>query len=92
LPAIGGAFGSELFATRELFTSEAAAVRLVVRGLNARQAGRLLRRATGQAIDGYMVQRESIEAGAVLWCVVKVPEFPGVQNPFKPLATPDTRR
>jgi hypothetical protein len=39
LPAAGGVFGSELFITRDLFASEAAALRLVLRGLNC-EAGR----------------------------------------------------
>ena len=52
LPAAGGVFGSELFLTRDLFASEATALRLVLRGPNVKQvhrfcsAGRTGRRST----------------------------------------------
>src|SRR5687767_14521074 len=36
LPAIGGVIGSELFAVRELFASEAPALRVVLPGLTAK--------------------------------------------------------
>lgn len=88
LPTIGGAFGSELFLTRELFESESAALRLVLRGLNAKQVGRLLRRAEGQTIDGYLIQREGLELRAVLWRVVQVPVFLEAQNLTVPPRVP----
>jgi hypothetical protein len=81
LPAIGGVVGSELFVTRDLFESDAAALQLVLRGLNAKQVGRLLRRGEGQAIDGYVIQRDGTELHAVLWRVVRAPEFLTVQKP-----------
>jgi hypothetical protein len=71
LPAAGGVFGSEQFLTRDLFESEAAAVKLVTRGLNVRQVGRLFRRGEGQAIDGYMIQRDGAELNAILWRILK---------------------
>jgi hypothetical protein len=80
LPAVGGVFGSEWFLVRELFASPAAAVRLVLRGLNARQVGRLLRRGEGVVVDGYLVQRGGIELHARLARIVQVQEFPDVRN------------
>lgn len=71
LPAAGGVFGSEPFLTRDLFESEKPAVKLVLRGLNARQVGRLFRRGAGQAIDGYTIQRDGEELNAVLWRIFK---------------------
>jgi hypothetical protein len=72
LPAIGGALGSELFLVRELFGHDAAALRLALRELNAKQVGRLFRRAEGQAIGAYLIQREGVELHAVLWRVAQV--------------------
>jgi hypothetical protein len=83
LPAIGGAVGSELFSSAEICEHDAAGLRLVCAGLTVKQLGRLLARAADQPISGYMVLRESKEAGAVLWRVVQVPEFPRVQKPFR---------
>jgi hypothetical protein len=71
LPAAGGVFGSEPFLTRDLFESDAAAVKLVLRELNVRQVGRLFRRGEGQAIDGYMIQRDGEELNAILWRILK---------------------
>jgi hypothetical protein len=73
LPAIGGVFGSELFNSAEVCEHDAAALRLVCRGLTVKQFGRLLRRGAGTPINGYAIEREGTEAGAVLWRVVKVP-------------------
>jgi hypothetical protein len=74
LPAIGGALGSEAFLARDLFEHESAALRLVRRGLNAKRIGRLLHRAEGHAIDGYLIERAGVELGAILWRVVQAPE------------------
>jgi hypothetical protein len=71
LPPAGGVFGSEPFLTRDLFESDAAAVKLVLRGLNVRQVGRLFRRGEGQAIDGYTIQRDGAELNAILWRILK---------------------
>ena len=76
LPALGGVFGSDLFLTRDVLESEAAAVHVVRRGLNAQQVGRLLRRAADTPIAGYLVTRQGTEASAVLWRIVQVSEFP----------------
>ena len=73
LPAIVGALGSELFLVRDLFQSDAPALRLVLADWNALRLGRLLRRAEGHAIDGHMVQCEGHELGAALWRVVPFP-------------------
>lgn len=85
LPAISrGAFGSELFLTADVFASDNAALRVARRGLNARQLGRLLRRAVGTPIDGLVVERVASEAGAVVW---RISEFLGNQNLFVPHAS-----
>jgi hypothetical protein len=83
LPAIGATLGSELFNSAELHEHGSPALRLVRAGLNAKQLGRLLRRAANTPIDGYMVLHEGTEAGAALWRVVQVPDFPGHQKPFR---------
>jgi hypothetical protein len=70
LPAAGGVFGSELFTAKELLEHDAAALRLVLRGLTARQLGRLLQRAEGAVLGGYTVQRDGVKVGAVLWRVL----------------------
>lgn len=79
-PAIAGALGSTEFLTRDLFGHDSAALRIVLRGLNPRQVGRLLKRAEGKPVDGYVVERVGVELGAILWRVVRVPEFLREQN------------
>jgi hypothetical protein len=67
LPAIAGAIGSDNEQTAaELL--EIPAVRLVV-DLDAAALGRLLRRATGIPIAGYVVTRGTTELQRVLWTV-----------------------
>lgn len=68
LPAIAAAIGSEPFLASEL--EEHAGPRIASAGLSARQIGRLLKRATGIAVDGFQVERLAVEAGAVVWRVV----------------------
>ena len=72
LPAIVGHLGSDVFLASELIHAEAAGVRLVLRTWTARRLGRLLKRATGIVVDGFIVERRGTEAGAVLWAVVGV--------------------
>jgi hypothetical protein len=87
LPVLGGVFGSELFNSADLCEHQAAALTLVLHGLNAKQVGRLLRRAVGTPIGGYLVERVGVEAGAVLWHVVRVPGFSGNEKVSVPHAT-----
>ena len=75
LPAITGAFGSSTFLVREALASDAPGLRLVLADVAARSLGRLLRRATGVPVDGYVVERVTVEDGAVLWRVEAVAEF-----------------
>lgn len=70
LPAIAGTLGSDLFTARELIEHSAPALRLVCVGLSARQLGKLLRRAHGQPVGGYVVSSDGLEVGAVLWRVL----------------------
>jgi len=86
LPAIGGVLGSELFASADICESDAPALRLVRAGLTARQLGRLLRRAVGTPIAGYLVERVGAEAGVALWRVVAVAEFSGNEKVSVPHA------
>ena len=75
LPAIAGALGSEPFTVAELF--EHAAVRLVLDGSSENrsepgrraQVGRLLERAIGLPVDGYVVARVGTELHRRLWTV-----------------------
>src|SRR5262245_3873238 len=71
LPAIGGTFGSELFIVRELFEHESAALHLLLHDVNAKQLGRLFRRAEGQPVGGYVIERGGEELHCVLWRVVQ---------------------
>jgi len=71
LPAIAGALGSEAFASRDLVSDDAApALRVVLAGLTVKSIGRLLARAEGTPINGYMVERCGVEINVTLWRVV----------------------
>jgi hypothetical protein len=72
LPAVGGVYGSEPFSSRDLVEDSRPAVRLVVRGLGAKQIGRLCARADGIPIDGLMVQKQGVEFQVTLWRIVRV--------------------
>ena len=69
---MAGVVGSELFLVRDLFESNAAALTLVLSGMNSRQVGRLLRRGEGQTIDGYVIHSEGSETNVTLWRVMQV--------------------
>ena len=68
LPAIGGALGSEPFASRDLCTTPA--TRVVLRDLNVKQIGRLLARAEGIPIDGHVLEPAGVEINVRLWRVL----------------------
>jgi hypothetical protein len=70
LPVVIGVCGSELFTARELVEDESADLRLVLAGQTPKRLGRLLQRAEGQRIGGFVVQRDGLEVGAVLWRIV----------------------
>lgn len=70
LPAIAGAYGSEVFSARDLTEDTRPAVRLVMDGLTAKQVGKLFSRADGIAIDGLMVQRAGVEFHVTSWRIV----------------------
>jgi hypothetical protein len=72
LPAIGGALGSEEFTSRDLACHSASGLRLVLRRLSAKSIGRLLARADGVPIDGWLVERCGVEINVALWRVVAV--------------------
>jgi hypothetical protein len=63
-------FGSDPFLVRGLFERAAAAIRLVLADLNAKQVGRLFRRARGQPVEGYLVQHDGAELHVNLWRVL----------------------
>ena len=71
LPAIAGARGSDPFTVADLL--EHRAVRLVLGALDARAVGRLLHRATGTSVDGYVVERVGAELNRVVWRIVATP-------------------
>jgi hypothetical protein len=54
LPAIVGSLGSETFTSEEAL--EICSVKLVAKGFTTRKLGRLLARAAGKPIDGYLVE------------------------------------
>jgi hypothetical protein len=91
LPAIGGALGSELFTSADVCEHASAALRLVRAGMNAKQLGRLLRRAADTPVAGYLVKRQGSEAGAALWQISQVPEFPGNEKVSVPHAPSNGR-
>lgn len=70
LPAVGGALGSDLFTARELVEHRSPALRVALHALNAKQLGRLLQRAEGRPLGAFIVQRDGVEVGAVLWRLV----------------------
>lgn len=70
LPALAGALGSECFLAAEAVASDNPALVLVLAGMNARRLGRLLRRADGVEVCGYVARASGTEAGAVLWSVL----------------------
>jgi hypothetical protein len=73
LPAWAGTHGSdEQLTSRDLAADPAPAMRLVLRGLSVKQIGRLLARADGIPIGGYLVERCGIEINVTLWRVVAV--------------------
>jgi hypothetical protein len=72
LPVVAGAVGSAPFLARELLEHPSAGLGLVLAGSSSRSLGRLLRRAEGQPVAGYVVEQVGIEAGAKLWSVSKV--------------------
>ena len=67
LPALGGAFGSAPFASRDLLTDTG--VRVVVRGLTVKQIGQLLARSVGTPINGLVIERAGSELSVCLWRV-----------------------
>ena len=72
LPAIAGALGSDCFLASEAVASADPALVLVFAGMNGRRLGRLLRRADGVEVCGYVARASGMEGGAVLWSVLRV--------------------
>jgi hypothetical protein len=72
LPAIGGAFGSELFLAADVIESDSPAVRPVRGKLTAKSLGKLLKRSAGVPVAGYLITAEGTEAGSLLWRVRQV--------------------
>ena len=70
LPVIAATFGSELFTVREVFEHASAGLRIVLAESTRKQLGRLLQRAEGAIVDGFTVQRDGVEVGAVLWRIL----------------------
>jgi hypothetical protein len=69
LPAIAGALGSEQFTSRDL-PDASPGLRVVLRDLSVKQIGRLLSRAEGVPIEGWIVERCGIEINVALWRVL----------------------
>ena len=71
LPAVGGSFGSEPFASRDLV--DAPGVRAVARGLTVKQIGQLLARSVGTPINGLVLERAGHQLNLCLWRVGACP-------------------
>ena len=71
LPAIGGTFGSQWFACRDLFEEDSPALRLVLVGYSAKRVGQLFHRGEGEVVDGYLVKQGQRELNAALWRVLR---------------------
>lgn len=69
LPAIAGALGSTEFASRDL-RADVPALRVALRGVSVKSIGRLLSRAEGIPIDGWVVERYGTEINVTLWRVL----------------------
>ena len=69
LPAIGGARGSEPFAARDL-AEEHPELAPIIGGLSNKALGRLLARAQGSEINGYLAQHVGVEINVGLWRIV----------------------
>jgi hypothetical protein len=70
LPAIAGALGSESFTSRDLAADSSPGLRLVLRGLSVKQIGRLLSRAEGIPLEGWVIERCGVEINVTLWRAV----------------------
>ena len=70
LPAIAGDRGSEPFDFTSRDLRATPGLRVVLRGLSVKQIGRLLSRAEGVPIDGYIVERCGVEINVTLWRVL----------------------
>jgi hypothetical protein len=76
LPTLASVFGSQAFTTADVVGSAAAAVRVACQDLNAKQLGRLLRRAArGAPVDSYVVTRVGIEARRAIWSIERLVGF-----------------
>ena len=71
LPAVVGALGSEEFLARELAETNDVGLRLVVGDRSARSVGRLLARAEGIDIGGFVVVSSGVEVNVRRWSVRK---------------------
>lgn len=72
LPGIAGALGSDLFLAIEAVAFDNPALVLVLGAMDARRLGKLRRRGADLPIDGYIVHAQGMEAGAVLWEVLRL--------------------
>jgi hypothetical protein len=70
LPAIAGALGSESFTSRDLVADSSPGLRLVLRDLSVKQIGRLLSRAEGIPLEGWVIERCGVEINVTLWRAV----------------------
>ena len=74
LPVLIGAYGSDWFLCRDVFSHPSGAVRFIVHGMDLTpvRLGRLLLRGEGEAVDGYRIERGDIEINTHLWRVVAI--------------------
>lgn len=82
LPAIGGGYGSESFAVRDLSEDGLPGLQVVLAGLSSKAIGQLFLRAEGIPVDGYVIERAEKVAGVVQWRISRVVEPCGTVRGF----------
>jgi hypothetical protein len=71
LPVIGAVHGSLPFTCRDLIDNDApVALQLVLPHITAQRLGCLFRRADGQPVGGYVLQRQGVSNNVVTWAVL----------------------
>lgn len=72
LPVWAGVFGSECKKAADIIGSDHPGLRLVHEGLSVKALGKLLARAEGHDIGGFVVARANADNGSTFWAVEKV--------------------
>lgn len=84
LPPVVGARGSASFALWEIFEDDGPALRIALAGWTPQKLGILFAKASGRAVDGYVVVRDGWADGAARWAVREVVGDSGDSVPLVP--------